>query len=27
VTAKRLLLEFWQERGIHEEVLPFTKSS
>jgi len=26
-TAKRLLLEFWQERGIPEEVMPFTGSS
>jgi hypothetical protein len=27
LTAKRLLREFWQERGIPEEVLPFTRSS
>jgi hypothetical protein len=26
-TAKQLLLEFWQERGFPEEVLPFTRSS
>jgi hypothetical protein len=24
---QRLLVEFWQERGIPEEVLPFTRSS
>jgi len=26
-SAKRLLLEFWRERGIPEEVMPFTRSS
>ena len=26
-TAERLLLKFWQERGIPEEVLPFARSS
>ena len=26
-TAKQLLLEFWQERGVPEEVLPFVRSS
>jgi hypothetical protein len=27
VTAKRLLLEFWQERGIPQQVLPFARTS
>jgi len=27
VTAKRLLLDFWQERGIPQQVLPFARTS